>query len=163
MPTRITQEDQAEQAAKADPLAQLEAHATALETPPPPSDEVTKRAEAEQASEAASLAQDLTQALVMVRAMARPAFGWWEDFSQVWSDKALEGIGQAGALVMQRHGWTMGDLMTQWGPYIALIGATAPPVMVTAQAIKLRREQMQSQTTGQPPGGANGGTQQATH
>jgi hypothetical protein len=41
---------------------------------------------------------------------------------------------------MDKHGWTMGEMLTAYGPYIALIGATLPPSLVTYQAIKARKE-----------------------
>ncbi|MDN3923339.1 hypothetical protein, partial [Roseateles violae] len=50
----------------------------------------------------------------------------------------------AGAAVMHKHGWTMGELMSSWGPYIALVGAVVPPSLVTYQAIKQRQADEQA-------------------
>lgn len=87
----------------------------------------------------ASASADLLAALTMLRMMVAPGMGWWDQFGQVWGDGTLKGIADAGAAVMHRHGWTTGELLQQWGPYIALVGATLPPSLVTYQAVKLRR------------------------
>lgn len=102
----------------------------------------TKRAEVEQQSAAA----ELRGALEMVRMIAAPALAWWPQFGQVWGDSQLDGISDAGAAVMQRHGWTVGDIMTKWGPYVALVGAVLPPSLVTYQAIQQRRLELAGPT-----------------
>jgi hypothetical protein len=88
-----------------------------------------------------NMAGELRQALGMLRLMAAPAFAWWPHFGECWSDRQLDAIAQAGAAVMQRQGLTMGDLFAQWGPYIALVTATAPPAIATYAAIKHRKAQ----------------------
>jgi hypothetical protein len=87
-----------------------------------------------------SVSEELLSALVMARLVVSPMFAWWPDFERVWADATLRGISQAGAQVMERHGWTMGQLMGQWGPYIGLIAAAAPPAFVTYKAIQQQRE-----------------------
>jgi len=86
-----------------------------------------------------STADELLSALTMARMIVSPGFGWWPEFGQVWGDGTLRGIADAGAEVMQRHGVTMGEMWSQWGPYIALAGATLPPSLVTYQAITERK------------------------
>lgn len=86
-------------------------------------------------------AAELLGALEMARLMASPAFAWWPDFAHVWSDKTLQGIAQGGGAVMAKHGWTMGAMFEQYGPYIALVGATLPPCLVTFQAIQQRKQE----------------------
>lgn len=93
--------------------------------------------------------EGLRDALGMARMIAAPAFGWWDDFGQCWSDRQLDAISEAGAQVMQRHGVTMGELMSQWGPYIALIGATVPPGLATYTAVKARKAE-QAKPQGNP-------------
>lgn len=85
----------------------------------------------------------LRDALGMARMIASPAFQWWDDFGNCWSDNQLDAISDAGAQVMQRHNITMGELFTQYGPYIALIGATLPPGLATYTAIKARKAELQ--------------------
>ncbi len=118
-------------------FAHLEAEAAALEGGPP----VAGSAEAAQAETAqlAQTAEELRQALDMARLMVRPMFGWWQHFDATWSDRALAGIAAGGAAVMVKHGWTMGELFAEWGPYIALAGATLPPTLVTYGAIRQRK------------------------
>lgn len=88
----------------------------------------------------ADTAAELLGALEMARMMVAPMFAWWPEFAATWSDAQLEKIAEGGAAVMQRHGWTLGGLFSEFGPYIALAGATLPPAFVTYQAMQARRE-----------------------
>lgn len=98
---------------------------------------------AQELAEVTTAAAELLAALEMLRLMAAPLMDWWPLFEKVWSDRQLQAISTAGAAVMQRQGWTMGELMAQWGPYIALVGAVLPPSLVTYQAVKQRQEEAQ--------------------
>jgi hypothetical protein len=71
--------------------------------------------------------------------MLAPAFAWWPDFDRVWSDQQIDGIAAAGGAVCDRHGWDFGAALGNYGPYIALAAATAPPVLATHGAIKAAR------------------------
>lgn len=129
--------------APAGDLADLEAQAAALEGAGQAQQQRAQQAQAEQQQQQAqatieSMATELRQALGMLRMMAAPAFAWWPHFGECWSDRQLDAIAQAGAAVMERHGLTMGDLFAQWGPYIALVTATAPPALATYAAIRQR-------------------------
>ena len=118
----------------ADDFAGLEREAAALEgaiqaanEPPPPAP--------------TNNAQELRGALLMARMMVAPMFKWWPEFADTWSDQTIEGIAQGGGAVMDKHGWTFGGLMEEFGPYIALGVAVVPPSMVTWQAIKAQKAQ----------------------
>lgn len=87
--------------------------------------------------------QALRDALGMARMIAKPAMAWWPDFGTCWSDKQLDAISAAGAAVMARHDLTFGELAAQYGPYIALAGATLPPGLATYAAIKARRAELE--------------------
>ena len=88
---------------------------------------------------AANMVADLVDVLKMARGMAGAAFAWWPDFERVWNDDVLNGIAVNGATIMVRHGWTMGRLMTEWGPYLGLLGCVAPAAFATVQAIKAKK------------------------
>lgn len=90
-------------------------------------------------------ALELEQALVMARLMVAPMFKWWAGFADTWSDKTLQAIAAGGAAVMVKHGWTLNDLFSTYGPYIALGVATLPPTMVTYAAIKQQRKAQAAQ------------------
>ncbi len=81
--------------------------------------------------------RELLAALQMARALAagqvEPLMA---DFAVVWSDSQLRQIAEAGAEVMNIHGWSVGELMGRWGPYIRLAVAVGVPGWVTWQAIK---------------------------
>jgi hypothetical protein len=86
----------------------------------------------------ADTAQELFEALAMLRDMAAPTVAWWREYRTVWSDRALRAIAESGAVVMQRHGLTLGEVWTHLGPYIALVAAALPPSLATWQAIRNR-------------------------
>ncbi len=89
---------------------------------------------------ATNTASELREALGLVRVMAAPGFSDWPEFGvQVWNDQQLQAIADSGGAIMDRHGLSMGELWSTWGPYIALVGAVAGPSLATWQHIKLRR------------------------
>jgi len=94
-------------------------------------------------------AQDLRGALEMVRLMAAPMFADWPDFGRVWSDQVLQATADSGGAIMDRHGWSVGELLGQWGPYIGLIAAVAPPGLATYQHLKLKRIEAERQAKAQ--------------
>jgi len=87
----------------------------------------------------------LRAALSMLKMIAATKFRWWSEFDACWSDAQLDAIADARAQVMQLHGLTMGEIMTRWGPYIALAGAVGMPSLATYAAIQERREQLAAQ------------------
>lgn len=117
-----------------DAFAALEAQADLIESGGAPGAQATPALAPDNTEE------ELLAALTMARLMLAPAMGWWGEFGQVWNDATLRGIAEGGAAVMRKHGWTMGGLLSEWGPYLALIGATAPPAFATYQAIKHKKE-----------------------
>lgn len=137
-PAELAAVDQAGGPAGSAAFASLEAQAGALDgaaqaipvaPAPPPSNN----------------AAELEGALQLARMMCAPMLGWWPDFERVWGDRTLQGISQAGGAVMDKHGWTVSSIMGEYGPYIALVGATAPPAWVTWQAIKAKRAELEQQ------------------
>lgn len=118
-----------------DPLAALEAQAAALESAAAP-------AALPGAAPAMSTADELLSTLQMVRMMAAPVCAWWPEFGTVWSDAQIGQIAASGGQIMDRNGWTMGETMSTYGPYIALIGATLPPAAATYVAIQQHRAEL---------------------
>lgn len=143
-------------------FAHLAAEAAAIEGGPPVAG--TPEAAAAEVSLLTTTQHELHGALEMARMMVGPMFAWWPDFGQVWSDQTLNGIAAGGAAVMVKHGWSMGELFSEYGPYLALAGATLPPSLATWQVIKQRRVQLaqldRQRQQGKVP---DGGQQQAAH
>lgn len=119
-------------------FSDLMGQADALEVAPAQAREKAEQQAGEKA--AADAAAELLGALQMARMMVAPMFAWWPEFGETWGDQTLQGIAQSGGEIMRRHGWTMGDVLGQYGPYIALAGSTLPPAWVTWQAIKVQKE-----------------------
>ena len=100
-------------------------------------------------------AADLRQALDLVRTMGRPLFSDWPDYGvSVWNDAQLAAIATSGGAIMDRHGWTMGELFSQWGPYIALLGAALPPGLATWQHLRIRKAIAAQRARDRPPAGS---------
>lgn len=118
--------------------------------------QANRQAEA-QAAGAAQNAAELQGALMMAKMMVKPMFHWWPDFDKVWSDEQIGAISESGGVIFERHGWSVGGILSQYGPYIGLIAATAPPCVATYGAIKAHK---QAQALA-AKGATNGGHQQA--
>lgn len=102
------------------------------------------QAEKQAKQETDTLAHDLADALGMAAAVGGPMI-WWltpEQFEQLWGDKVRKNIADAGAEIMRRHGLSMGDVMSKYGPYIGLAGALGPSVIATAVALKRKRQEL---------------------
>lgn len=124
-----------------DPLDAIVAKAEGLEGPS------TDQAAAEQPQgpSLAELQAELLQHLQTARFMVTPVFSWWPEFGLIWSDTTLKGIAANGAIVMQRHGWTLGEVLTKYGPYIGLAASLVPAVLATVAAVKVRQQQLRAQ------------------
>ncbi len=102
-----------------------------LDAPPAPS-------QAEQQQVLASEAEELAEALKMLRAAALPfAPEHVQDpLGQVWSDRQLVEIGKAIVGVCRMHGLTIGQLFDGYGPYIQLVMALGIPALATIKLLK---------------------------
>lgn len=122
-----------------DAFAELEAQAAHIEGQLSPAAAAAQERQAEaEGAEIEQTAADLLSALEMARAAAAGYLDWWPDFGRVWGDKTLQGIATAGAAVMQRHGLTLGGLLSD--PHVMLALAVAPPTFVTWSAIKQHKQ-----------------------
>lgn len=138
------QTDQADPAAPNPELDAIEREAIALEAG-------TAGAAAPPA--VTNTAGELREALGLARLMIKPAFLDWPEYGrEVWNDAQLQAIADAGGVIMDRHGLTMGEFWQSWGPYIALIGATAGPSLATWQHLKIRKEQAERARRGREQG-----------
>lgn len=94
---------------------------------------------------ATNTAAELLGALQLARLPAAQAFAWWPQFGEVWGDQTLTGIAESGGAIMDRHGWSMGEVMSTWGPYIGLAGTLGPAILVTVQAVKVQKAALAQQ------------------
>lgn len=127
-------------AAGPESLANLEREADMLDAAP------ELAVQAGQAAQAAEVVQsneaELYGTLQAVRAMVFPLLAMVVDqarmaaLSNVWNDGVLQSTASAGAQVLERHGITMGQVMGQFGPYIMLVAAVAPPVVMTKKILE---------------------------
>ena len=120
-------------------LADLAGEAAALDMAPAVAAQAAQAGHAEQVMQ--SDASELLGALLAVRAMAFPMLSMTLDaermgmLEQCWNDGVLGQSAEAGARVMALHGWTMGGAFDRYGPYVMLVAALAPPVMLTKQIL----------------------------
>jgi hypothetical protein len=146
MVTRITKEEGQEPASPLDSLLE----AADSNTAPPPAAPATPKD---------NLEEDLFSVLKMAQAAAQPGM-WWlspEQFQGLWGDHTLKNIAGPGAEIMRRNGWSVAGLMGKYGPYIALLGAVAPPTMATVAAYKAATRHQPQPTPAPPPEGAGDG------
>lgn len=135
-------------AAAPESLADLAAAADLLDTAPAAAAQAVQEAQA--AEVALSNEAELFGTLQAVRAMAFPLLSMAVDrprmqaLEQVWNDGVLEQTAKAGAAVLERHGITMGQVMGQFGPYIMLVAAVAPPVMMTKKILSPPKSAVQT-------------------
>ena len=104
-----------------------------------------RAAEQEARAQAAALdanAREWRSLLDMARMTAAPAFTWWPDFGRCWSDQQLDQMAQAWAAVSQLHGWSAGQLLGRYAPYIAAAASTLPPAIATFAAVRQRRDEL---------------------
>lgn len=109
-------------------------------------------ADKQQQQELDTLAADLRDTLAMAATVAMPGM-WWlsePEFERLWGKKVQASIADSGAEIMRRHGLSMGGLMTQYGPYLALAGALGPSALATVAAYKREKAKQITQ------GGADG-------
>lgn len=149
MVVKLSLEEQ--EPAPAEPSAGLDhiiAQAEALEV-----GQETAAAQAEdKAAELAivSAEAELLEVLKSARDMGAAVLDWWPQYQATWSDQKLAAIAQAGAQIMARHGLTLGELFTAWGPYLALAVATIPPSLVTYAAIRQHNAEQAAQAEQAP-------------
>ena len=94
---------------------------------------------------AVAMADEIFGLLKMPRALVQSRFAWWPEFGTVWSDDQLRVIAQALADLCAHMGWTLDQLMGQFGPWLALAIAAGMPAFATYLAIKDRRAVLQAQ------------------
>lgn len=97
------------------------------------------RAQEQQADVLESNAGELLAALDLARALLLPLLPPHraEPLRAIWSDERLQAASEAGAAVLERHGVSMGSVLSDYGPYIALVAALAPPILETRAVLLL--------------------------
>lgn len=95
-------------------------------------------AEQEQSDRITSNAGELLQALELARDMLLPFApeAKREPLRAIWSDAQIKAASAAGAAVMEKHGITMQGMLGEYGCYLALIAAVAPPSVATMRLLK---------------------------
>lgn len=85
-----------------------------------------------------SLAGEIEDALDMAAPFAEASM-WWlkpEQFKALWGKETRKKIAAAAAVVMLKHGWSLGAVLEKYAPYIALGMAIAPSTVATVQLYK---------------------------
>lgn len=140
-------------------LADLAREADMLDAAPAAAAQAGAVAEAQAAT--AGNESELLVTLQAIRAMAFPMLAMVTDaqrmgaLGQVWNDDVLAQSAAAGAAVMEKHGWTMGSVMGQYGCYVMLVAALAPPIVMTKKILEVPKAKPAA-----PPAPAADGQQQ---
>lgn len=144
-PSAIGPDDVTDVTAKPDPLAGLDSlEREALGAEQAGQAEQKRKFDKEAQQETDTMADDLADALGMAASVARPAMWWLDDsqFEQLWGRAVRKGIAENGAEIMRRHGLSMGDMLSKYGPYIGLAGALGPSALATVAAYKHKKREM---------------------
>lgn len=156
MVKRISNDGATDVEPKTNPMAALEAlEAEAAGVEQQGEAAAEARAEKEAKTEVDTIAADLADTLAMMATVAGPGM-WWltpEQFEKLWGKPVQKAIAESGAEIMRRHGLSMGGLMSQYGPYIALAGALGPSALATVNAYKQAKR-----VNAQAIGGSDGDT-----
>lgn len=82
--------------------------------------------------------EELKGLLQIVSGLFVPMF---PKLAEIYTDQTCGALAMATIPVMQKHGWTTGDLMGKWGPEIGLLSVAAPVGIATYQVIAEAREE----------------------
>ncbi|WP_371086035.1 hypothetical protein [Variovorax sp. RCC_210] len=125
-------------------LDNIAREADMLDTSPEREAQAGQVAQAEQVT--ANNESELLVTLQAIRAMAFPMLAMVTDeqrmnaLAGVWNDGVLGASAAAGAAVLEKHGWTMGSLMGDYGCYVMLVAALAPPIVMTKKILEAPKE-----------------------
>ena len=109
--------------------------------------------------------EDEVMELLDVIAVPAKALAWFlqpEQFQQLWGPATRKAMAEPLAAIARRHGWSLKDTLSEYGPYVALALAVGPPAVVTARAYKQGKAWKREQAAGPAPvaapaGGGDGG------
>lgn len=73
----------------------------------------------------------------------------------VWNEATLQDVAVSGAAVMRLHGLDIGGYMGKYLPYLALVGALGPPIMLTKHIMDAPEPKPVHDVSGE--GAGNGG------
>lgn len=80
------------------------------------------------------------EATAIVDLAAAALAAWFPSTAAVLTPAARQPVALALAPVLEKYGFTMGDLFAQWGPEIRLVMAAAPLAIPLAHAIRQDRQ-----------------------
>jgi hypothetical protein len=72
---------------------------------------------------------------------------------EIWTDERLGRIAAPLVTILQKHGGSLGQFMEQYGPYLALVAATAMPAVSTIKAVREHRAAKAETQPEAAPGG----------
>ncbi|WP_455342452.1 hypothetical protein [Variovorax durovernensis] len=140
-------------------LDNIAREADLLDTSPEREAQAGQVAQAEQVT--ANNESELLVTLQAMRAMAFPMLAMVTDeqrmsaLANVWNDGVLGASAAAGAQVLEKHGWSMGSLMGDYGCYVMLVAALAPPIVLTKKILETPKEKPRAPAPAPAPA-ANG-------
>ncbi|WP_341921875.1 hypothetical protein [Polaromonas sp. YR568] len=109
--------------------------------------------------------EDEVMELLDVVVVPAKALAWFlepHQFEQLWGRATRKAMAEPLAAIARRHGWSLKNTMSEYGPYLALALAVGPPAMTTAKVYKQAKQWQREQATkpapvAAPAGGGDGG------
>lgn len=145
-------------------LSDIAREADLLDTSPDREQQAGQVAETAQA--VANNESELLVTLQAIRAMAFPMLAMVTDeqrmnaLANVWNDGVLGASAAAGAAVLEKHGWSMGSLMGDYGCYVMLVAALAPPIVMTKKILETPKKEAKQPAVVSPTQKPGDGQQQ---
>lgn len=93
---------------------------------------------AQQVDMTAQEVQELKTLLQIVSGLFVPLI---PKLAEIYTNETCEMLAQSAVPVMQKHGWSTGGMLGQWGAELALLAVSAPIAIATWQAVKEAQEE----------------------
>ena len=101
------------------------------------------------------VAAEVAALVKTVADLLTPAF---PSLGLIYTPETCDRLGAAAAPVMEKYGWTVGEVFGKWGPEIGLAVAALPVVVATVKAVRHDIEQRRNPPPPADDGGAGQGS-----
>lgn len=143
-----------------DVLAGLDGLLGEIEGEAKTAEQATVRAGERQEKQQLDTLEDEVMELLDVIAVPAKALAWFlqpEQFEQLWGRATRKAMAEPLAAIARRHGWSLSNTLSEYGPYLALALAVGPPAVTTAKVYKQARQWQREQAAAPAAPVAGGG------
>ena len=123
-------------------------------------EQAASKAGAKVEKQALDTLEDEVMELLDVIAVPAKALAWFlqpDQFEQLWGRATRQAMAEPLAAIARRHGWSLSNTISEYGPYLALALAVGPPAMTTAKVYKQAKQWQSEQAAAPAKQGGDGG------